>query len=183
MYGPMSRNVRYHRYNSMPFQSNEFISSEMRQQQTYPFIQGIYGPQPLNWDPYLNVVPTQNNPSLSYFAQPAQTVQGYQQMPMFQQHSNPSYAQAVFQNPLIQPKNPAQKQQKNALTGHPYMNPYPKASFLTKPPSGMKSVLNSFKSQDGSIDINKMVDTAGQMVNAVSQVSSVVKGFGGMFKA
>jgi hypothetical protein len=28
-----------------------------------------------------------------------------------------------------------------------------------------------------------MVDTAGQMVNAVSQVSSVVKGFGGMFKA
>jgi len=31
--------------------------------------------------------------------------------------------------------------------------------------------------------LNKMVDTAGQMVNAVSQVSSVVKGFGGMFKA
>jgi YppG-like protein len=169
MYGPMS---------------NNFMSSKMRQQQTYPFIQGIYGPQPMNWDPYLNVVPSQNNPSLSYFAQPAQSVQGYQQIPMYQQHSNPSYAQAVFQNPLIQPKNQSvQKQQMNSSNGHPYMNPYPKASFLTKPPSGMKSVLNSFKSQDGSIDINKMVDTAGQMVNAVSQVSSVVKGFGGMFKA
>ena len=181
MYGPMSRNVRSHRYNPMSFQS---MSSEMRQQQTYPFIQGIYGPQPLNWDPYLNVAPSQNNPSLSYFAQPAQSVQGFQQMPMYQQHSNPSYAQSVFQNPLMQPKNHStQKQQMNASNGHPYMNPYPKASFLTKPPSGMKSVLNSFKSQDGSIDINKMVDTAGQMVNAVSQVSSVVKGFGGMFKA
>lgn len=181
MYGPVSRNARSHRYNPMSFQS---MSSEMRQQQTYPFIQGIYGPQPLNWDPYLNVAPSQNNPSFSYFAQPAQSVQGFQQMPMYQQHSNPSYAQSVFQNPLMQPKNHStQKQQMNASNGQPYMNPYPKASFLTKPPSGMKSVLNSFKSQDGSIDINKMVDTAGQMVNAVSQVSSVVKGFGGMFKA
>ena len=183
MYGPMSRNGRYHRHHPMSNQSNHFMNSEMRQQQTYPFIQGIYGPQPLNWDPYLNVAQSQNNPALSYFAQPAQSGQGFQQMPMYQQQSNQSYAQAVFQNPLIQPKNPsAQKQQTNTSNGYPYMNPYPKASFLTKPPSGMKSVLNSFKSQDGSLDINKMVDTAGQMVNAVSQVSSVVKGFGGMFK-
>ncbi len=43
-------------------------------------------------------------------------------------------------------------------------------------------ILNSFKSQDGTVDINKMVNTAGQMMNAVTQVSSLVKGFGGMFK-
>ena len=70
-----------------------------------------------------------------------------------------------------------------STNGYPYMNPYPKGIFLSKQPSGVKTVLNSFKSQDGSLDINKMVDTAGQMMNAVSQVSSVVKGFGGMFKA
>ncbi len=74
-------------------------------------------------------------------------------------------------------------QQQMAPNGVSYMNPYPKGSSLAKQPTGMKSVLNSFKGQDGSLDINKMVDTAGQMMNAVNQVSSVVKGFGGMFKA
>jgi hypothetical protein len=43
--------------------------------------------------------------------------------------------------------------------------------------------MNSFKSQDGTVDVNKMVNTAGQMVNAVTQVSSIVKGIGGIFKA
>jgi len=42
--------------------------------------------------------------------------------------------------------------------------------------------MNSFKTQDGTFDVNKMVDTAGQMMNAVTQVSSMVKGLGGMFK-
>jgi len=42
--------------------------------------------------------------------------------------------------------------------------------------------MNSFKGQDGSLDINKMVDTAGTMMNAVSQVSSMVKGLGGIIK-
>ncbi|AEH53575.1 conserved hypothetical protein [Heyndrickxia coagulans 2-6] len=41
--------------------------------------------------------------------------------------------------------------------------------------------MNSFKSQDGSIDFNKMVNTAGQMINAINQVSSMVKGLGGLF--
>ena len=182
MYGPMSSHVHYQGYNPLPNQYHPQVSSEIRQQPTYPFIHGVTRPQPLNWAPYLNVDPTQNNPLLSYFTQQAQPVQGYQQMPMQQPYSNTSYAQAVFHNPLMQPKKyNAQKQYMNP-TGHPYMNPYPKGAFQTKPPSGMKSVLNSFKSQDGSIDINKMVDTAGQVVNAVNQVSSVVKGLGGMFK-
>ena len=62
------------------------------------------------------------------------------------------------------------------------MNPYPKQSFLPKQPSGVQSIMNSFKSQDGSLDLNKMMDTAGSMVNAVSQVSSMVKGLGGIIK-
>ncbi len=180
MYGQMSRTAHHYGGSPMPFPPNKFLNSNFRQHQTYPFIQGVngpFGPQQLNWNPYLNAHTPQNN----YFPQP---MQGFQQMPISQQHSNTVSAQSVFQNPLMPVQNPyEQNQQMNSSSGYSYMNPYPKGSFLAKPPSGMKSVLNSFKSQDGSIDINKMVDTAGQVVNAVSQVSSVVKGFGGMFKA
>ncbi|QJX62722.1 hypothetical protein HLK66_14400 [Niallia circulans] len=46
----------------------------------------------------------------------------------------------------------------------------------------MKSIMNSFKSQDGSLDFNKMMDTAGMMMNAMNQVTGLVKGVGGIFK-
>lgn len=64
----------------------------------------------------------------------------------------------------------------------PYLHPYPKHSMTNRPPSGINSIMNSFKAQDGSLDFNKMVNTAGQMVNAFSQVSGLVKGLGGFFK-
>ncbi|WP_249310208.1 YppG family protein [Bacillus sp. FJAT-49736] len=86
--------------------------------------------------------------------------------------------QQLFQNPL----QPAK--QKESMNGYkPYTNPYPKSHFNTKPPgTGMNSIMNSFKSQDGSIDFNKMVNTAGQMMSAVNQVSTMIKGIGGIFK-
>lgn len=183
MYGQRLRNVPYFGYQSMPYHSNKFINSEIRQH-PYPVMQGMNGQQ--NWDPYMNLYFTQNNQPIQginpYLFQ--QENQGYhQQQPMFQPSTNTPYSQTIFQNPLHPPEESyAQKQQFIQPNSYPYMNPYPKGSFITKPPSGMKTVLNSFKSQDGSLDINKMVDTAGQMINAVSQVSSVVKGFGGMFK-
>ncbi|WP_235714591.1 YppG family protein [Neobacillus dielmonensis] len=90
-------------------------------------------------------------------------------------------SQFLFQNPL-QPKEESYSQPYMQMNGYGIMNPYPKQSFIPKQPSGVQSLMNSFKSQDGSIDFNKMINTAGQMVNAVSQVSSLVKGFGGMFK-
>lgn len=90
--------------------------------------------------------------------------------------------QFLFQNPL-QPKEEMVPKPFMPLNGYPIMNPYPKQSFIPKQPSGMQSLMNSFKSQDGSVDFNKMMNTAGQMVNAVTQVSSLVKGFGGIFKA
>jgi hypothetical protein len=68
------------------------------------------------------------------------------------------------------------------MNGYPTMNPYPKQNVLPKQPGGVQSIMNSFKSQDGSVDFNKMMNTAGQMMNAVNQVSSLVKGFGGFFK-
>ncbi|MEH7418244.1 YppG family protein [Neobacillus drentensis] len=89
--------------------------------------------------------------------------------------------QFLFQNPL-QPKDEMVQQPYIPMNGYPGMNPYPKNSFMPKQPGGMQSLMNSFKSQDGSVDINKMMNTAGQMMNAVNQVSSLVKGFGGIFK-
>jgi len=89
-----------------------------------------------------------------------------------------NYAHSIFQNPL-EPETPVSKQPQQA---NYYMNPYPKQSFIPKNPSGVQSIMNSFKGQDGSLDINKMVNTAGQMLNAVNQVSSMVKGIGGIIK-
>lgn len=94
-------------------------------------------------------------------------------------------SQFLFQNPL-QPQEDAYQSQNpfpQYMDGFPVMNPYPTQTFMPKHPSGMQSFINSFKSQDGSIDFNKMMNAAGQMMNAVTQVSSLVKGLGGLFKA
>ncbi|MFJ7928191.1 YppG family protein [Peribacillus sp. NPDC096448] len=93
------------------------------------------------------------------------------------QSNLPPQAFSPFANPLQPAKRPPQSQQQ----AH---NPYPKQQFMQKPqPSGFKSVMNQFKTQDGSMDITKMMNTAGQMMNTVSQVSSMVKGVGGFFKS
>ncbi|MCA1030468.1 YppG family protein [Bacillus timonensis] len=66
----------------------------------------------------------------------------------------------------------------------PYATPYPKPSpFSPQQPSGVNSIMAQFKKQDGSYDLNKMIDTAGQMMGAVNQISSMVKGVSGIFKA
>jgi YppG-like protein len=61
----------------------------------------------------------------------------------------------------------------------PYPMPMP---FIQPPPSVQNSFLNQFKKDDGQYDINKMVDTAGQMVSTVNQISSMVKGISQIFK-
>nr|WP_267930420.1 YppG family protein [Cytobacillus spongiae] len=109
----------------------------------------------------------------------------------YQQQMNHPYGngtqmngQSVFHNPLqpVEEKKKGQPSIPYGNGGNAYMNPYPKQSMMQKQ-SGMQSIMNSFKGQDGSLDFNKMVDTAGQMMNAVNQVSSMVKGIGGFFKA
>lgn len=105
--------------------------------------------------------------------------------PSAQGEGQPSFSvESILQNPL-QPK------EKQAFGGtentympnqYPYMHPYPKSNFTNRPPSVMNSIVKSFKAQDGSLDFNKMIDTAGQMMNTVTQVSGLVKGLGGIFK-
>lgn len=186
MYDPKWRDAYFYGSNFMPEQPRTFTNKEYRQQPPHPLIQGMNGAP----YPYLNSYPNPYYQPIQgvspYYLQPLQGTPAFQQQqPMFQQPVNTSAQKDVFQNPLhpLGDTNVQQQQPLPSANGYPYMNPYPKGSFLAKQPSGVQSVLNSFKSQDGSLDISKMVDTAGQMMNAVSQVSSVVKGFGGMFKA
>lgn len=90
---------------------------------------------------------------------------------------------AILQNPL-QPVDEAVKLAGygSPIHANPYAHPYPKGANIMKPPSGIHSIMNSFKTQEGSIDVKKMIDTAGQMAYAVNQVQSLVKGLGGILK-
>ncbi|MEH7236541.1 YppG family protein [Bacillus sp. JJ1562] len=63
----------------------------------------------------------------------------------------------------------------------PNQTPYPIGLGQTQQKGGA-SILNQFKKKDGTYDINKMMDTAGQMVGAVNQVNSIVKGLTKTFK-
>ncbi|GAA0347975.1 YppG family protein [Bacillus carboniphilus] len=124
--------------------------------------------------------------------QPQMHPQSYGQQPNAYNDAYAPYANTSLKQPLSPShllQNPLQQAQQSSPNPYhnqsnmmqQYVNPYPKhAMFQKQKPAG--SILNSFKGQDGSIDINKMMNTAGQMMNAVNQVSSMVKGLGSMFK-
>lgn len=159
-------------------------------------------PMQQNWMEQVNM----GNPYYSgspYFNAPTQlahpTSQNYHMNPAYYQQPNngswnyqPTYPPqtgsplfggketvlSVFQNPL-EPKDPYGQ---NMNTYQMNYNPYPKTNMIPRPNGGLGNIMNSFKGQDGNIDLNKMMNTAGQMMNAVSQVSAMVKGLGGMFK-
>nr|WP_295973281.1 YppG family protein [uncultured Bacillus sp.] len=180
MYGHMPNHYYDNGSYFMPFQRS---AVPRYRQQPYLLTQGMNGflTPPVN--PFVtSQAMLQNYPPFSDLDPHFQPAINGSPQAIYQQ-PNGIPAQQVFQNPLYSPEQEAAPE-KQAMqpNGYPFMNPYPKASFLAKQPSGMKTVLNSFKAQDGSLDINKMVDTAGQMISAVNQVSSVVKNFGGMFK-
>lgn len=66
---------------------------------------------------------------------------------------------------------------------NPYMNYFQQQWPMPfQPPSPFHMIMNSFKNKDGTIDLNKLIQTTGQMVNVFSQISSVVKGLGPLFK-
>ncbi|MEH7176639.1 YppG family protein [Neobacillus vireti] len=142
--------------------------------------------QGMEWHPY-----QQQNP---YYQQPyPQSYQSYepayhpvgipQQVPKSTGQYSPKDAQFLFQNPLQPKEEMGPNHYMPQMNDYSIMNPYPKPNAMLKHPGGIQSIMNSFKSQDGTVDVNKMVNTAGQVVNAVTQVSSLVKGLGGIFKA
>jgi hypothetical protein len=66
----------------------------------------------------------------------------------------------------------------------PYPTPYPKPRPLSTPPASpaIQSLMAQFKTSDGTYDINKMMNTMGQMVNTVNQVNGMLKGLISTFK-
>jgi hypothetical protein len=147
-------------------------------------------------NPYYSVSPYPNYPApnsnpTQYYQPPIQTNyqphnNGWNYQPVYQVPNSAtvnwgkSNVQSIFKNPL-EPENPY-NQQVNLNQYQMNYNPYPKMNTVPRPNGGLGTIMNSFKGQDGNIDINKMMNTAGQMMNAVSQVSAMVKGLGGMFK-
>ncbi|SFE35300.1 YppG-like protein [Lentibacillus persicus] len=65
----------------------------------------------------------------------------------------------------------------------PVYGPFPHYPGISAPqPSPQANLLKYFQNQDGQIDIEKMLSTAGQVVNTVQQVSPVVKDVGQLMK-
>ena len=148
-----------------------------------PMMYPLHGPSMNGYQPPIQDSYQPAYPSYPPMSQQQGTAQGQfpgnsvmQPMPASQPYQQPAAPYSPFDNPLQPAKRPPQFQQ-------PVYNPYPKQQFMQKPqPSAIKSVMNQFKTQDGSVDITKMMNTAGQVMNTVSQVSTMVKGVGGFFK-
>ncbi|AST91606.1 MULTISPECIES: YppG family protein [Sutcliffiella] len=66
-----------------------------------------------------------------------------------------------------------------------FMNPYPiqTQQQFQQQQKQFSTFLNQFKGQDGSLDMKKMMDTAGQMMNTVNQLNGLIKGITSTFKA
>lgn len=89
----------------------------------------------------------------------------------------PKYSNLLFQNPL-------QPDEEFLDESYAYNNFYQNSPniFPIPRPSPLQTVLQSFKTKDGSLDINKMVYTAGQLIQAFNQVTGMAKGLGSIFK-
>ncbi|MCU9613672.1 YppG family protein [Caldibacillus lycopersici] len=144
-----------------------------RQLQGNPMVNGMYHPAMLNQiNPYTyygnTLFPNQNmmNPN------------GFSASPGFTGAPNYPSVQMIFDNPL----HPIYNQ--NGMM--PFENSmYPmqiQAQQFPMKPSGIGSIINSFKNQDGNYDFNKMFSTAGQFIGVINQVSSLLKGFSQVFK-
>ncbi|MED3000421.1 YppG family protein [Bacillus velezensis] len=112
-----------------------------------------------------------------------QQIQPLQQPPYHQQGL---YPQQFYPNQeyghIQQPFAPAPSQA-GMPGGQPgFVNPYPVPRPNQQQSSQFSGILSQFKKTNGQFDFNKMMDTTGQMVSAVNQVGSLVKGFTSIFK-
>ncbi|MEC3656236.1 MULTISPECIES: YppG family protein [Bacillus] len=114
---------------------------------------------------------------------PQQIQQPLQQPPYHQQGQFPPqfYPNQEYGH-MQQPYTPAPPQA--GMPGGPpgFVNPYPVPRPNQQQPSQFSGILSQFKKTNGQFDFNKMIDTTGQMVSAVNQVGSLVKGFTSIFK-
>ncbi|MGP1908165.1 YppG family protein [Metabacillus sp. JX24] len=124
--------------------------------------------------PYEGYTPYENP---AYLPQSQHTYQQVQQNQAFYQQSQmPSYG---YQTQGFMMQQPQQNMMPQAMYANPYPKPMPAAKNQQ---GGISTVMSQFKKPDGQMDFNKVMDTAGQMMGAVNQMSSLVKGVTSMFK-
>jgi hypothetical protein len=173
----MSMRGQNHSNNRQMNQNGYSLRGEQTAYHRYPQPPYLPYQQPMPGNPY-------THPAMQPYQMMPGNQGGHGQFPYYSQtpdqgFSNP-YMPPIFDNPL----HPITDNNGNPGYKSQTANPYPKGNYSPRPPQGgFNNVMNSFKSQDGSIDFNKMMNTAGQMMNAVNQVSSMFKGLGGLFKS
>lgn len=171
-----------------------------------PINQGYENYQPYPNTPMNGYDPYSNTPGMDYleFENAPQNFghQAYNTIPPHIGNHGLQYGQGMFNGPLPFPQpqggypygakpmtnspfaNPLENKKVGPQMGAQFPSPYPNQSFMQKSqPSGFKSIMNQFKTQDGTVDVTKMMNTAGQMMGTVSQMQNVFKGIGGFFKA
>lgn len=105
----------------------------------------------------------------------------YPQHPYFQQ--NPFQINDQYYHPPVEqisfyPPNRPQSQQIGGM-GPTY--PYPTKKQNNTKKQSAPNIMSQFKANDGNYDINKMLSTAGTMVNTMNQITGMVKQVGGFF--
>lgn len=100
---------------------------------------------------------------------------------------------SAYQYPYMQQENPFQVQQQplafyppnrpqsQPLGGMGPTYPYPTQKQAKAKKSVQPNIMSQFKASDGNYDINKMLNTAGTMVNTMNQITGMVKQVGGFF--
>ncbi len=109
----------------------------------------------------------------------------YNMYPFAPYYTNQMDFYQPFQISLMQQQQPMfyPPQQQNSFVG-PY-TPYPmtnKQNYKKQQTQGQFSnIISQFKTSDGNYDINKVMNTAGQMMNAMNQITGIAKQVGGFF--
>ncbi|MTH52124.1 spore coat protein [Bacillus mangrovi] len=122
------------------------------------------------------------------FQQHAYPYEAYQNTVPYQQQTLYQYQPVTPTIPYMQnlaqfTPNTAFQPQPGYQQQPPYPYPYPKnGPFQPQQSNGMQTMLSQFKKPNGQYDYNKMMDTAGQMMSAVNQMSSLFKGVTGFLK-
>lgn len=102
----------------------------------------------------------------------------YHQQGQYPQQFYPNQEYGHVQQPFAPP--PPQAAMPGGQPG--FVNPYPVPRPNQQQSSQFSGILSQFKKTNGQFDFNKMIDTTGQMVSAVNQVGSLVKGLTNIFK-
>lgn len=186
--GHLTYNRNMSLMNQLPFMQSlmPFMNSGGYQGMTpgFPFYNGMGGSnQDAIYHNGMNMIPNQGIPSQNFQGIPG--LHGFPFHQMMPQTGSQSGMPQNFGNGMAMfPMQGSMPQSMNMYPHMPFMNPYPTQNQNVKPQSSqVQSFMNQFKGQDGNVDMKKMMDTAGQMMNTVNQLNNMVKGIAATFKA